>query len=184
MLSVDCHLPEIVPLQAIGDDGRRISHLRNEAVLSCRFQVIDAICPTATIQSICVGKKWLGSQSSDLLYDGPDKNRVHIRVVSLLSEVDLYGGKVAFLCYLIEKRSIKEAHDHILLVVSNASRPNPGKIDCALHSPLQIDDGLCRVIKEIDAHKIQCLEKGYMLSKTLSYVDSSRRGFADDRQEL
>ena len=43
MLSVDCHLPEIVPLQAIGDDDRRSSHLRNKAVLSCSLQMIDAI---------------------------------------------------------------------------------------------------------------------------------------------
>jgi hypothetical protein len=131
MLPVDLNLPEIFALQAIGNDSWRSGHGRGEAVLGCRLQMIDGIGPATSIKSIGIGKKWLCPESPDLFCNGPDKDRIYIRVVSHLPEVDLDGCEVAFLYNFVHACGIKEPHDPILLVILKASRPDPGKINSA-----------------------------------------------------
>ena len=101
MLPVDCNLPEIVALQAVGNDDRRSGHGLAKAVLGCRLQMIDGIGPASSIKGIGIGKKWLCAKRPDLFCNGPDQDRIYIRVVSPFPEVDLDGGEVAFLYHLI-----------------------------------------------------------------------------------
>jgi hypothetical protein len=131
MLPVDWKLPEIVALQAIGDDDRRSGHGRAKAVLFCRLQMIDGIRPATTIKGIGIGKKRLCPQSPDLFCYGPDKDRICIRVVSPLTEVNLDSCEVAFLYHFIQACSIKKPQDPILLIVRITSRPDAGKINGA-----------------------------------------------------
>jgi len=107
VLPINCSLPEVVSLQAICDNDRRSGYRRDEAVLCCRLQMIDGIGSTPTIKCICIGIKRLCALGPDLLCDGSDQDRINIRVVSRLPEMDLNSGKVTFLYHFIQTSGIK-----------------------------------------------------------------------------
>jgi hypothetical protein len=62
MLPIDCHLTEIVPTQAVGNDDRRPGNRWDEPVFSSRLQMIDAIGSTASVERVRIGQKRPASQ--------------------------------------------------------------------------------------------------------------------------
>ena len=131
VLSGDGHLPVVVSLQAIGDDHRRSGHRPAKAVLLCGLQVADGIGAAASVKGIGVGEKRLSSCRSDLIGYGSNQDGIHIRAVSLLSEMNLDRCQVSFLHDIGKSCSIKEPPDLVLQIVLRASCSDPGKKDCA-----------------------------------------------------
>jgi hypothetical protein len=62
MLSVDCHLLEIVSSQAVGNDDRSPGNRWDETVIISRLQMIDAIGSTASVERVRIGQKRPASQ--------------------------------------------------------------------------------------------------------------------------
>jgi hypothetical protein len=131
MLSGDGHLPVVVSLQAVGDDDRRSSHRPAKAVLLCGLQVADGIGTAASIKGVGIGKKRLSARRSDPVGYWPDQDRIHIRAVSQLSEVNLDRCQVASLYHIGKSCCVKEPLDLVLQIIHRASRSDPGKKDFA-----------------------------------------------------
>ena len=129
---VDPNFPEIVAFQPIGNDHRRSCNGIAKAVLCRGLQMIDCIGAASSVKRIGIGEKGHGSLSPDLICDRPDEDRIYIRVVSPLAEVDLDCRQVPFMHRLVQAGGIEETLDLVLLVLLVASRPDAGKINFAL----------------------------------------------------
>ena len=131
MLSRNFDFNVEIPSQAVGDDRGGSSHSPAKSVVLRSLQMIDGIGPASSVQRIGVREKWLRPNRSDLFGYGPDQNWIYIRIVSMLSEVDLDGHKIALLYHLSQTGGIKEPFDLVLLVVLRGPRPDSCKINSA-----------------------------------------------------
>ena len=131
MLSWNFDLTVEVPSQAVGDNRGGSRHSLAKAVVLCSLQMIDCIGPASSVKRSGVCEKWLCPNRSHFFGYGPDKNWIYIRIVSMLSEVDLDGHKIALLYHLRQTGGIKEPFDLVLFVVLRGSRPDSCKINIA-----------------------------------------------------
>ena len=107
MLFIYLNFPEVIAFQSIGNDNRRACNSAAKTVLCSGLQVIDCIGAASSVKCIGVSEEWLCSQRLYPVCYRPDEDGIYIRVVSLLTKMDLYCRQVPFMHYLIQAGGVE-----------------------------------------------------------------------------
>jgi len=105
--SVDADIHGIAPVDAVGDDDRRIHRGVGETVLDRALQVVDRVRAHAAVQGVRVRQERLAAVLLDPRHGLAHEDRVDEPGVALLSEVQLHGDQVALGDRVLEARPLQ-----------------------------------------------------------------------------